>query len=202
MNPRIPYVPFSFFSLPIPNRLDMPRLFVAIDMPDAHRAALATLHDETLPARWTRPEQMHLTLRFIGDVAPALVAQIDQALSEIRADAFSLHLHGLGVFPSMRRPRVLFAALAHQPALIDLHQRIESRLHATGVAPDPKPFHPHVTLARLRNAAPRAVRAYVRRHQPFSLDPFEAAAYILYESTLRPEGALHRPHNTFTLKSR
>ena len=177
----------------------MPRLFVAIDVPDAQRDVLAALRDESLPARWTRPEQFHLTLRFIGDVPPPIMAQIDQALAEIQAEAFMLHVQGLGVFPSMRRPRILFASLVHQPALLSLQQRIEDRLRDVGVAPDRKPFHPHITLARLRGAAPRAVRAYMRRHAAFSLDSFEAATFVLYESTLRPEGALHRPHTTYAL---
>ena len=166
----------------------MPRLFVAIDLPDDHKTALVGLRDDALPGRWSRPAQYHLTLRFIGEVDEEHAAAVEQTLAGVRGETFTLQGRGLGVFPSPRRPRVLFAALDPAPALLALQARIDRALRAIGLDDDPKPFRPHVTLARLRGADANAVRAFLRAHEAFTLDPFEVRHYALYESVLRPEG--------------
>jgi len=177
----------------------MPRLFVAIDLPDDHKVRLAGLRDEAVPGRWTRSEQYHLTLRFIGEVDEEHAAEIEHALTDVHAGAFSLRGRGLGVFPSMRKPRVVFAALDPAPALMDLQDKIEQTCRTLGLDAEKKPFRPHVTLARLRRANPRTVRAFLRTHESFTLAPFPVAHYVLYESILRPEGALHRKRAVLTL---
>ncbi len=169
----------------------MPRLFVAIDVPEDQRLALQALYDESLPARWTPLEQLHLTLRFIGDVPDATAALLEQTLATIQADAFSLRLRGFDVFPSRRKPRVLFAALQAPPALFALQQDIEDAVVSLNLAPEDKPFHPHVTVARLKNARPQAVRGFLRTHQDFALPPFTAEAFHLYESQLAPSGSVY-----------
>ena len=177
----------------------MPRLFITIDLPDEHKARLAALRDETLPGRWTPTAQYHLTLRFIGEVDEARAATIEQTLATVRADAFSLQGRGLGVFPSMRKPRVLFAAIDPAPALLGLQARIEDTLGTLSIDADPKAFHPHVTLARLRRPAPRAVRAFLHTYASSTLAPFEVTRFYLYESLLRPEGTLHKRRTAFPL---
>ncbi len=177
----------------------MPRLFIAVDLPEAHKAQLAGLRTEALPGRWTRPAQYHLTLRFIGEVDEEQAATIEHALSAIEAEAFSLQGRGLGVFPSKRKPRVLFAALDPAPALMSLQAQTEQALRALGLEAEPKPFHPHITLARLRHAKAQTVRAFLDTHQSFTLAPFDVTAYYLYASTLRPEGALHERRARFVL---
>lgn len=177
----------------------MPRLFVAIDLPDAHKDHLADLKEDTLSARWTPPHQYHLTLRFIGDVADERVDVIEQSLTTIRQEAFMLYGKGLGVFPSIRKPRVLFAVIEPVPALKAFQQRIEQALQDAGVPADDKPFHPHVTLARLRGTTARTMRGFLKAHRDYALDPFDVTRYYLYESVLRPEGALHTRRATFEL---
>lgn len=169
----------------------MPRLFVAIDLPDALKAKLAGLRDDALPGRWTPPHKYHLTLQFMGEVDEEGTATAEQALADLQADTFSVQGQGLGVFPSPRRPRVLFAALDSSPALLELQAQVGHALRANGFDIDPKPFRPHVTLARLRGATSPAVRAFLRTHQAFTIDPFGVNRYSLYESVLRPEGAFH-----------
>ena len=186
-------------NLSQPANNPMPRLFVAIDLPDAHKALLAALRDETLPARWTPPAQYHLTLRFIGEVDEARAATIEETLATVRAYAFSLQGRGLDVFPSMRKPSVMFAAIDPAPALLDLQARIEDALRPLSLDANAKPFHPHVTLARLRRTAPRTVRAFLHTHASFTLAPFEVTHFHLYESLLRPEGALHKRQAAFPL---
>lgn len=177
----------------------MPRLFLAVDLPDAHKVKLAGLRDEALPGRWTRPAHYHLTLRFIGEADEARASTIEHALGGIHAEAFTLRGRGLGVFPSTRKPRVLFAAIDPVPALMDLQAKIEQTLRTLGLEAEPKPFHPHITLTRLRQARAQTVRAYLRTHRTFTLDPFEVAYFYLYTSLLRPEGALYERRARFPL---
>lgn len=177
----------------------MPRLFIAIDLPEAHRAALAALRDDALAARWTRPGQHHLTLRFVGEVHDALARRLEASLAAVQAPPVPLQIEGLGAFPSMRRPRVLFAGLPEAPRLAALRHQVEDAVLGIGLPPDPKPFRPHVTLARLKRCPPRLVRAFVRRHESLTLPPFEAKRFVLYESVLRAEGALHRMRAAYPL---
>ena len=165
----------------------------------AHKTRLTGLREDALPGRWTPTQKFHLTLRFIGEVDEDRVAPVEQALAGFQGEAFSLQGRGLGVFPSPRRPRVLFAALAPAPVLLELQTQVEQALHAIGLGEDPKPFRPHVTLARLRRVDAHTVRAFLGKHQAFTLDPFEVDRYYLYESVLRREGALHIKRDTYKL---
>lgn len=177
----------------------MPRLFVAIDLPDEHTEQLRQLRDDAINARWTPPEQYHLTLRFIGDVEDDRVDPIREALSAIQTPPFVLQGQGLGVFPSRRRPRVVFANIDEVTTLMNVQRDIEQTLQELGFEEDAKAFRPHVTLARLKRAPPQDVRAYLQAHQEFTLDPFDVRAYYLYESTLHPSGAVHERIATFAL---
>lgn len=177
----------------------MPRLFVAIDLPEDRRSRLEALRTDTLSARWTPPEQYHLTLRFIGDVTERQAEAVQQALATVAGTSFEIQSPGLGVFPSRRKPRVLFASIQRADALMKLQQRIDAALLSAGVDRADKPFHPHVTVARLKRARPQTVRHYLRDRQDFTLPPFPVEAYVLYESDLTPEGALHTPLATFPL---
>lgn len=177
----------------------MPRLFVAVDLPDAHGDRLTELRDETLRARWTPQEKYHLTLRFIGDVDDADIPPIETALAEVDAATFSLLVEGVGVLPSLRRPRVVYAGLRLEPALHALHDRVEQALRDVGLPADDRPFRPHVTLARLKQEKLHKVRAFIRAHQDFAMDPFPVTAFRLYESKLHPDGAIHTIRRTFDL---
>lgn len=170
----------------------MPRLFIAIDLPDAHKVSLASCYNPHLSARWTREAQFHLTLRFLGDVSSSRLNELFQSLGHIRAPSFMLDGQGLGVFPNLRRPRVLFASLIHTPPLQALRERIEQACISVGFEPELKGFHPHVTLARIKRASSSEVRAFLRRHEDFYLPPFAVTAFQLYESVLNPKGAIHR----------
>lgn len=175
------------------------RLFVALDVPEAVADVLTALHTPDLAARWTPSDQYHLTLRFLGDVEEARIDALDAALGGVRAEGLKLAGAGLDVFPSRRRPRVLVFRLAPQPALLRLQGAVEAAVAACGVRPDAKPFAPHLTLARLKGASPQDVRGYLRRHEGATLPRFEATAFHLYESVLRPKGALHTRIATYAL---
>ena len=172
----------------------MPRLFVAIDLPDQTRELLVQLAPELPIARWVPVDQIHLTLRFIGEVGPETCAAIKRALSGLHFRPFPLEVCGVGHFPPGKRPRVLWVGLAPSAALAQLQQEVELALMETGLAPDERRFSPHITLARLRESAPvlaHAVEAFELRHRELSCVPFEVTEVILYSSVLASKGATH-----------
>jgi RNA 2',3'-cyclic 3'-phosphodiesterase len=177
----------------------MPRLFVAVDFPETHLDAVSRLNDDSVDARWTPPAQLHLTLRFLGDVPARDVGDIHSALSAIRSRAFSLVAGGLDVFPSRRSPRVLVIQVEHEQRLLELQQRVDEALQNLGVEPDSRPYSPHITFARLKAASPRQIRKFLRAHADFTLSPFEVTSFHLYESILQPSGAVHNRVESYPL---
>jgi 2'-5' RNA ligase len=168
------------------------RLFVAIDPPSAVREHLGTTCRDLEGARWTRPEQMHVTLRFLGSIETSLVGTIASALAAIEASSFRLSVTGFGVFPSFRSPRVLWAGMSPSDPLRELARRIEEALARTGaVGPDEKPFSPHLTLARLNGARPATVRSWMDSREGFTAGSWEVSEFFLYASRLTPGGAIH-----------
>lgn len=179
----------------------MPRLFVAIDLPEEYAPLLENLKDETLSARWTPPHQFHLTLRFIGDVEEEKVADIDQALVRVKSSPFTMHAAGVGTFPSKRNPRVLYVSVKESGTLTTLQRDIEDSLQAIGIPQETKPFTPHLTIARLKRNASRLVRAYLRDKEEFTLEPFMVREFFLYQSRLSPQGAIHQRLHSYPLGS-
>jgi 2'-5' RNA ligase len=177
----------------------MPRLFVAADVPESQRTALLGLREYSLDARWTPPEQYHLTLQFLGDVAADRLQAVEDALATIRAPRFDMEGTGLGVFASIRNPRVLVAHLAGTPPLLALQQRVEAAMGSLDFPNDKRPFRPHITVARLKRVRPREMRAYLRTHADFRLAPVRIAEIHLYESVLTPAGAQHEKLRSYIL---
>ena len=168
------------------------RLFVAIDAP---AAVVATLHAAIHPLpgfAWTRPEQLHLTLRFLGDTPAALIAPLRERLRAIRVASFILPVEGLGVFPPRGQPRVLWCGIGNgHPHLHQLRQRIDDTLLALGIEADLRRFVPHFTLARLTPAARSQLPHWLHTHRNLAAPPFRVDRFTLYASELRAEGAVH-----------
>jgi len=121
-------------------------------------AALACLREAGMPFRWLRPEAMHLTLAFLGEVAENAVAAIDAALRITAAEhaPFPVTLRDVGAFPDFRRPNVLWMGMAPSDALHALHRDVAAALEPLGFPPERRVFHPHITLARTQNDTPRS----------------------------------------------
>ena len=177
----------------------MHRLFVAIDLPDAAKTRLAGLCSGIRGARWVEPEQMHLTLRFIGEVEGPLFDDIRLALGRIEGESFALTLDGLGLFPMRGTPQTLWVGVTSNPALTRLQRRIEAAVVALGLESERRNDHPHVTLARLKGARAYQVSEYVSYQGPFLAPPFPVATFQLYQSFLGNAGAVHRVEMIYPL---
>jgi 2'-5' RNA ligase len=176
------------------------RLFVALEPPEPVRRRLAAVADELRRAagragdevRWVRPENVHLTLQFLGAVPEERVAAVEAALRDAAAGGrpLSLSLHGAGGFPNARRPRVLWAGLEGDLApLAALAADLGARLAKLGFPPEDRPFSPHLTLGRAREGrgAPGLAGALARAAQA-EATPWRATELVLFESHLSPRG--------------
>lgn len=178
------------------------RLFIAIDPPAAVREQLSALYEPVRGIVWTRPEQLHLTLRFLGDVEIALREALEAALARVAVEAFVLPVEGLGVFPPRGPARVVWAGVGRgHPRLHQLRQQIDDALLGCGLTLDVRFFQPHFTLGRVKDEAPPgAVAQFLKRHDAYEAGLFRAAAFVLYASELRPAGAVHTPWRVYSLR--
>lgn len=180
----------------------MPRLFVAIDLPEQQRLGLEALcHGLPAETRWTPPGQLHLTLRFIGAVEDHLFLPIKQTLAAIPFLPFRLQIKGLGHFPPGRQAKILWAGVAENPNLVKLQRQIEIDLVRLGLAPENRQFHPHLTIARLPpRLSPEILAAYLADHSQASSPPFRVESFHLYSSLLTKDGAVHHLEGSFNAR--
>lgn len=176
----------------------MIRLFVALELPEAVRTRLAMLAGGVPGAKWQREGQMHLTLRFIGEVDERMAHDIDEALATVRAPGFTLELAGVGDFGG-REPHALWAAVRPNDALIHLEKKVESALVRVGLEAETRKYTPHVTLARLRNAPRAKVAEFIAHHSLFASGPIAIGHFTLYSSHLGSGGSVYRVENTYPL---
>jgi 2'-5' RNA ligase len=171
------------------------RLFVALDLPDSVRHALteliAKLQPKSRSARWIRPENLHITLKFIGHVNNEKLDPIRSALSSIHAaQPVDLHFRGMGFFSNERRPRAFWCGIAASPSLAVLAADIDQALVPLGIEAETRPFTPHLTLARFKSD--EGVREVVAAANDMKSTDFGAATetnFHLYESLLKSTGA-------------
>lgn len=178
----------------------MIRLFVALALPPRTIDALSSLCDGVPGARWLHEDQMHLTLRFIGEVDRSAFEDVVHGLGEVEADAFELALAGVGHYPPRGAPRVLWAGVRPNPALDLLQARIESALVRADIPPETRNFSAHVTLARLNHAPIERVQAFLAHHGLFAEAPFRVEAFHLYSSRLSRDGSVYSIEASYPLR--
>lgn len=175
------------------------RLFVAIDLPEEVRQSVADICRGLAGVRWLPPEQLHLTLRFVGEADDAVNAAIRKGLAKIASQPFPLALSGAGCFPSPRRPRVLWVGLSGGEPLMQLQQKVETTVVAAGIPAEERPFSPHITLARLRDHREGNIAPFLAQNDSFAGQPFLVDAFHLYSSILTAKGAIHRREASYSL---
>lgn len=153
--------------------------------------------------RWTNGEQLHVTLQFLGETSEERAAVAISCAREIaRASSpFTIELGGLGAFPSASRPSVLWSAVkAGAPPLVALAEQLGARLRAEGFALDARKFHPHVTLARIKDPrGGREVRDLLRAEIDAEVGPSRVDRFALVESKLGPGGSVYQAREWFVL---
>ncbi len=175
------------------------RLFVALDLPHALRQSLADLAVGLAGARWLPPENYHITLRFVGEVPAHKAEEIDLALATLRGRAFSLSLAGVGTLEKGGRVTALRAGVERNPALEHLQNKIETALQRAGLPTERRRFAPHVTLARLDNAAEGKRAAWIQAHNLFRSQPVTVGHFTLFSSRLGKEQSVYTPEVEYPL---
>lgn len=159
----------------------MPRLFSGIELPADIREALVGLQQPLPSARWVQAENLHITLRFLGDVSPPVAQEFAANLGSISFDPFPLRLVGLDTFGG-DTPRVLFASVEPGAPLSDLARANETAARRAGSKPESRKFWPHVTLARLQTPRIDPVARYLSRRGGFMTEPFLVSQFVLFSS--------------------
>lgn len=179
----------------------MVRTFIAIDLSSRLQEALSTLEKELQEARapitWVKPERIHLTLKFLGDVAPERISEIQNRLDEVARNAspFRLEPVGCGAFPTIRQMRVIWVGLEGDATVLnDLQQAVEAAMVQLGFKREERPFKPHLTLGRVKGRQHlRLLQELLLERQRFRAEAFDVTELVLYKSELRPEGARYTP---------
>ncbi len=181
----------------------MPRLFVAIDLPASCKDQLLRLREDDLPpGRWTRRENLHLTLHFIGDVPEAAARAYQRALEEVNAPSFELRINGVGQFPVESRPTVIWAGVENTAALRALHEAVGQALVSAGFRREKRRFHPHITLMRFKKPLRRGPASrWLQAHMDLHSEPLHIAEFALYQSDLSPTGAIYSQRAVYPLVS-
>jgi RNA 2',3'-cyclic 3'-phosphodiesterase len=156
----------------------MPRLFTAIEIPEAMRMRLSLLRAPIDGAKWVQPEDMHITLRFAGDIEARVADELADLLADVRVAPFSLAIAGTGTYGG-RAPRVLWAGANAGPELDALYRANERAARTVGLDPGPREFQPHVTLARMRRVRQSAVARFLSENGDLRLEPFQVTRFVL-----------------------
>jgi 2'-5' RNA ligase len=177
----------------------MTRLFVALKLPNAVAQSIMLLQGGVPGARWQVREQLHLTLRFIGEADGRAAAMLDDALAGITAPAFSLQLHGVGQFGN-KQPHALWAGVRRNPSLAHLQRKVDHAIRKVGQPQDAYKFTPHVTVARMRGAEPGKVTEWLTHHALYTSVEFPVGAFCLYSSRLTSDGSVYRVEQDYPLE--
>ncbi|MDY0039011.1 MAG: RNA 2',3'-cyclic phosphodiesterase [Desulforhabdus sp.] len=179
----------------------MLRTFIAIDVPTPVKSELDRLEKELkrsgADVSWVSPERVHLTLKFLGNVAEESIAEIKQALQQVAASSapFRLQPASCGAFPSLKRMRVVWAGLrGDDGALRTLQKRVEAALVPLGFQPEERPFRAHLTLGRVKGRRHlNLLQEALLARQDFQAEAFDVTELVLYKSDLRSGGSLYTP---------
>jgi 2'-5' RNA ligase len=186
------------------------RSFLAIELPksilkkiDEVQGDLRSTHADV---RWVNPEKIHLTIKFFGSVEESRIDSIFKSIEEPIRDTspFSIKVRGIGAFPNLRNPRVIWMGLADgREVLISLQKQIEAQLEKIGFEPEDRPFHPHLTLGRMKSSRRKEELAgKMERHKEEEFGDLKVERVVLFKSDLRPSGPIYTPLGDVKLGSK
>jgi 2'-5' RNA ligase len=175
------------------------RLFVALSLPDEITASLQLLQAGVPGARWSTREQMHLTLRFIGEVDGRMASSVDDALLVVRASPFQLVLRDIGQFGG-KNPKALWVGVEPSGDLMHLQRKIESALQRVGLPAETRKYTPHVTLARLKGTPRGRVIDFLADRALYKSAPINVPGFILCSSRPTQNGSIFRAEKAYQLQ--
>jgi 2'-5' RNA ligase len=193
--------------------MDVIRAFIAISLSDPVIKRLQEISNDlkgqlrNRPLRWVAPQNIHLTLKFLGDVQTSVIIQLNQALSVLGSEIhpFRMHFTEVGCFPNRHRPKVIWVGGQAPPELTKLFQEIDRLTTELGFATENRPFSPHLTLARLAQHASfqdaTVVGEVVGAYHPAAIAPLSVAEFHLIKSDLRPQGPIYTLLTTIALRN-
>ena|ERR1051325_6903743 len=183
------------------------RTFVAIEVPqeirERMRELLLSLQRSALDLRWSRPEGLHITVKFLGEVSAEQLEAVKSNLQMVAAPApFSIDIRGAGFFPNERAPQVLWLGIQAGPELGELAAAVENQLLPIGFKKEDRPFAPHLTLARTKSSSQLSgLRELLRTREPLEMGSFTAREFFLYESQMSRGGSIYHKIARFPLAS-
>ncbi|MGE4062396.1 MAG: RNA 2',3'-cyclic phosphodiesterase [Rhodospirillaceae bacterium] len=175
------------------------RLFVALALPDGIIARLHMMCSGIPGARWVEPENMHITLRFIGEVDEPTAEEINFNLSQIEAPAFDLELQGLNTFGQGYKAHTLWVGVPATADLTHLQKKVDSAVIRAGVPPEERTFTPHVTLARMNKPEPGRLQSFIEGNNLFKAGPFTVEDFTLFESRTGKGGPVYTALEDYAL---
>ena len=162
----------------------MPRLFVALPVPEEIAGELTALQSGVPDARWVTPENFHVTLCFAGEVQGAVMRDLEEELSDAAGPKFAVRVAGVEQFSSGKQPKALVALIEKSERLERLAQKVSTIVRHCGIAVDRRKFRPHVTLARFANGAETGhhIAQFMASHSTFKAGPWVAEHFSLFSS--------------------
>lgn len=179
----------------------MPRLFVALPVPEEIAADLTALQSGVPDARWVLPENFHITLCFAGEVQGGTMRDLEEELSDAAGPKFAVALHGVEQFSSGKQPRALVATVERSERLDRLQQKVSTVARNCGIEVERRKFRPHVTLARFANGAETGhhIAQFMASHSTFRAGPWVAEHFSLYSSRHGRSGSIYTEETTYHL---
>lgn len=168
------------------------RLFVAIDLPEPITEQLVELNPDLPGVRWLRPEQMHLTVSFLGNVDASAEETLTAELAAVRFHAFFMPAAGVGTFPQKGKPSVIWVGVGTgHPQLFHVYKRTQEAVLRAGLEPDLRAWHPHITIARCRDVSAQSIRPFLKLNADLDLGLVRVESFALYSSVIGPLGSAY-----------
>lgn len=175
------------------------RLFIAIELPKDLKDEIEALHKPIDGIRWQSAEQVHITLKFLGDTSCEQLADLKTKLKDIQSPAFHLEIKGLDKFPAKGIPKVIWVGVSEAPKLMQLQTRVEDASLEAGFIKERHTFKPHITLARVKKEGEIAAYQFLRKRFTYSKE-IEINHFTLFQSHLSAEGARHEVVKRYSLE--